>query len=175
MSSMAAIYPLFVKYVSSGYAFYKKKRLLSKLFIGLNRNFWSDSRASYFATASFLSFVFSVSCIRHLPSKRTPSSITITGAWMFPNTFPGAWISILLLAMMFPLNSPLMTIWPVWTSDWIKAAWPTMRVPSVRIYPLKRPSIRTVPVKLSLPSNSVFFPRKAFISSLFFIGIPPRE
>ena len=81
---------------------------------------------------------------------------------MSPFTRAGFASSTESVAWMFPVTSPWMTIEPQLISAVTFAVSPTMRLPLVLISPVKVPSRRTCPSKLSLPSTTSPGPKSAF-------------
>ena len=64
------------------------------------------------------------------------------------------WSTTFWLATTSPTSVPLISTHFDWIDAWISPVSPTISVFSLLISPVKQPSIRTVSLKASLPSNS---------------------
>src|SRR5262245_35578159 len=98
------------------------------------------------------------------PSNMTPLSIWRLGVWISPLMRPGAWTSIDRLALMFPSTVPWTMISPTSTSASTIAPSPMTSTSSENTSPLNRPSMRTVPSNVSLPSKLAPRPSSVVIS-----------
>ena len=96
-----------------------------------------------------------------LPSNTTPFSMLSAGAARSPFTRAGLWSSIESLALMLPMTSPFTTTDPQLILAETFAVSPTTSKSVVVISPVNMPSIRTCPLKLSLPSTTEPGPSKA--------------